>query len=151
MPLEPYQAMPRSRFLAVGDIPRKCRHRRTTVAVSALSLFILAGCKDLTGSQALPGGTPDPSSYNTAAGAIGMYNAAVYLFGQELPNYFIDTGLLTDEMSVAAPPASPGVIGTSQLPAGGSLDERILPTPGGSAADADYNNLNKIRGEPQIR
>ena len=57
-----------------------------------------AGCHDLTASPGLPSGTPDPSSYNNAAGAVEMRNAAVFWFQKALPSYLVDTGLLTDEL-----------------------------------------------------
>ena len=118
-------------------------------AISLLSLSGLIGCNELTGRQSLPAGTQNPSFYNTPAGALGMRNAAIYTIEQVLPAYITDTGLLTDELESNQTGASPGVLSSSSLPPGGSLDERILPelTSGsGTGADADYQNLQGVRG-----
>lgn len=108
----------------------------------------LVGCDSLTGSQPLPAGTHDPSAYNTAEGAREMRNAALYAVAQAIPSYIIDAGLLTDELVSNQTGASTGVLLQSQLPPGGSLDERILPqlTSGnGTSADADFRNLQMVR------
>jgi hypothetical protein len=54
---------------------------------------VFAGChslSDLTGSQALPSGTPDPSIYHTEAGAVALYQAALATF--ESPQIVVQSG-----------------------------------------------------------
>jgi hypothetical protein len=112
---------------------------RGLVLVGVCLTFTLAGCKDLTGSPGLPAGTPDPSTYNTPAGAIEMRNAAVFEFEQALPQYVVDAGLLTDELedpNTGAVAASQGV--------SDPLDERILPE-GTSGGIHDYQNFQGVR------
>ena len=74
--------------------------RTALVAAGCCILLGGEGCKDLTGTQALPAGTADPSYYNTAAGAIGMRNAAVSAFEVALSGTIADEGLLTDEFEL---------------------------------------------------
>jgi hypothetical protein len=107
--------------------------RLVRVVIGCGVLLSPVGCKDLTGSQQLPSGTPNPSFYNTAAGAVGMRNAAVLAFEAALTPYIADAGLFTDEMS----------LGTS---INISVDQRILiEGQVNSATDADYNRLQGAR------
>lgn len=118
-------------------------------AMGILSLSSLMGCNELTGRQPLPAGTNNSSFYSTPVGALGMRTAAIYAVEQALPQYLTDAGLLTDELESDQTGASPGVLSSSSLSPGGSLDERILPelTSGaGTKADGDYANLQAIRG-----
>lgn len=112
----------------------------------------LLGCHDLTGSQALPAGTPAPSFYKNATGALGMRNAAVFAFVNLLPGYIVNSGLLSDELTDLSTitGASQGV----QLQNGGAVtdpvDERILPEqPYGSntayGTDQAYTQLQGAR------
>lgn len=120
------------------------------VAVCVVMLSAgLIGCHNLTGDQALPAGTQDPSFYNSATGAIGMRNGAISAFGQELPDYIIVTGLLTDELTDVSTlnPASALANGGVVVD---PVDERILPAqsfgaPGGYASDATYGKLQGLR------
>ena len=108
------------------------------------------GCKELTGTQSLPAGTPNPSSFNTPAGALGMRNATDSLFEQAMLQYTIDTGLLTDELEDVYTGTSSGVL----TPGGvvtDPLDERILPQLLTSGSDASggsrsYAYLQTVRG-----
>lgn len=120
------------------------------LSASVFGLSML-GCHNLIGSQDLPSGTPDPSYYNNAAGALGMRNAAVYVFGTELPDYIVTTGLLADELTNVS--TLTNSIGGS-LSNGGAvrdpLDERKLPelsygSAGSYRSDAAYNNLQGTR------
>ena len=117
---------------------------RALCRLSVMTFVGVLGCKDLTGSQALPSGTNDPAFYHTPAGARGMYTAALYQLEQALPGYILDTGVLTDELQ--ANPSARTSLGPA---AGGSLDERILPeltTGPQTGADDDYAKLQAIRG-----
>jgi hypothetical protein len=83
------------------------------------------GCNDFGGSQPLPAGTSDPSSYATPEGARGMRNAAVYQFELAIPQFIVDVGLLTDELE----DQRMGVSSGTRLPITtvvDPLDERIL-------------------------
>ncbi|HXC26183.1 MAG TPA: hypothetical protein VNU46_09730, partial [Gemmatimonadaceae bacterium] len=113
-------------------------------------MLTLLGCKDLTGSTALPAGVENPTYYSTPAGALGMASAALYAVDTTLPGYIVDTGLLTDELESNETGVPQSILIGSGLPASGSLDERILPEQAygaqGTAADQDFNGLNAIRG-----
>ena len=100
------------------------------------------GCKELTGSPGLPSGTPNPSFYHTAAGALGMRNAAVFEFEQALPRYVVDAGLITDELEDRNTGASPGAL-LSTTGVTDPLDERILPA---GVTVGSYGELQKVRG-----
>jgi hypothetical protein len=106
------------------------------------------GCKDLTGSQALPAGTSDPASYNTPEGAQTLRNGAMYDLAKILPEYITDAGLITDELtSNTAGGSTPA---SFQVPQWGSLDERILPelTSGSNGQPGQaYTNLQTVRGD----
>src|SRR5258708_5302670 len=91
-----------------------------------LTLTTITGCKELTGSQQLPSGTQNPAFYATPAGALGMRTAALYHLEQEIPNFIVDAGLLTDELESNQTGSS---ISQTQGAGGGSLDERMLPEP----------------------
>ena len=118
------------------------RHRLFGVGLPLLIAAMLLGCRDLTGSQSLPSGTSNPSSYNTVAGALGQRNAAVKAFIDMLPSYITDTGLLSDEF--VAPPCS----GCGNRD---PVDSRSLPASSPTntisyATDGDYAALNQVRG-----
>jgi hypothetical protein len=140
----------------VRKFAQVCRRSSTVLSVvggGAIGLFGLSGlvgCNELTGSQPLPSGTVDPSTYNTPAGALSMRNTAIYAIEQSLPFYLADAGLLTDELESNQVGASPGILSSSNLPSGGSLDERILPeltTGDGTNADVIYGTLQAVRGD----
>jgi hypothetical protein len=107
-----------------------------------MTLF-MNGCKDLNAT--LPTGTPDPSIFNTPAGALAKRNATDSLFIQAFQQYVFDTGLLTDELEDAR--TGGAAIFTNNAVV--SLDERILPE---QISDADgnghrsYENLQAVRG-----
>jgi hypothetical protein len=95
------------------------KFRFQTLSLSMLIWYAGLACNDLSGlagKQGLPGGTPNPNSYNTAAGALALYNGVLYAFqthgGDTTPSIgsaqsiaqqgaFVDfvrmSGLLTDE------------------------------------------------------
>jgi hypothetical protein len=104
----------------------------------------LLGCNDLTGSPGLPAGTPSPTFFNNATGALGMRNAAIFQVEAALPTYIVESGLLTDELEDVETGASAGV----QFQNGGAvqdpLDERILPE-GTTGGVSSYNVLQYIR------
>ena len=113
-------------------------------AVLLLALAItLGGCKDLTSNPGLPAGTPNPTFYNTKAGALGMRNAAVAQIEQALPQYLVDAGLLADELEDYSTGASQGTL-VSQQGISDPLDERILPE-GSNGGSVDYSNLQNVR------
>jgi hypothetical protein len=103
---------------------------------------VLGGCTELTGSPGLPAGTEDPAFYSTAAGAIGMRNAALVQFGQALGQYIIDAGQLTDELESFETGASQGVLlqNAGQVP--DPLDERLLPV---GVTVESYGQLQLVR------
>lgn len=113
-----------------------------------LCIYGIVGCQ---AAAPLPAGTANPSHYSTRAGAIGMRNEAINSLQRTLPQYLVATGLLTDELESNLTGASPGVLLKASLPAGGSLDERILPglsdvNGPDAAADAVYIDLQSVRG-----
>ena len=109
----------------------------------------LAGCKDLTGAGQLPAGTPNPAIYNTASGAVGLRNAAVYALEAAVPTYVIESGLLTDELQDRLSNASAGVL-LSGTGLADPLDERVLPEGGstglGPTGADSYTKLQQARG-----
>ena len=113
---------------------------------------VLAGCKDLTGAGQLPSGTPNPVIYNTASGAIGLRNAAVYDLETAMSPYLIASGLLTDELQDKLTGASAGVLSQAGTGLSDPLDERVLPegvdaSIGTSLTGADaYTHLQQTRG-----
>lgn len=108
------------------------------------------GCNDLTKDPGLPAGTPDPATYNTAAGAVGLRNAAFLYLNAALPTYVMDAGLLSDEFQDPLTGAGQGVI----LQNGGQLqdplDERILPE-GVSGSASGYNGSGSYAGLQNVR
>jgi hypothetical protein len=140
---------------AMPPLPRSRRRGRPSLRSGVLFLLVesagvltLLGCKDLTGSTALPAGVENPTYYSTPAGALGMATAALYAVETALPGYIVDTGLLTDELESNETGVPQSLTG-SGLPASGSLDERILPEQAYGAsgtADQDFNDLNQARG-----
>lgn len=131
---------------------RRAFHRLSLLFLTGVACGLVLSplaCKDLIGSPGLPAGTSNPSVYNTNVGALGMRVDALYNFASELPSYVVNTGLLADELESNQVDASPGVLGTSGLPPGGSLDERILPELSGASSggvtDQDYAALQSVR------
>jgi hypothetical protein len=123
--------------------PLAVRSLQQLLAGAVVTIGVL-GCKDLTGSPGLPAGTPAPSFYFNATGALGMRNAAIFETEQAIPQYIIDAGLLTDELEDINTGASAGQVfqngGTVQDP----LDERVLPEGTGGGATS-YGKLQGIR------
>ena len=120
--------------------------RGSTLVVCAGSLVGgLIGCKDLTGSGQLPAGTPNPSIYNSASGAVGLRNAAVYGLEGALSDYIRESGLLTDELQDKRTGASAGVLSQSSG-VSNPLDERILPEGVTINNDVAYGELQQARG-----
>ena len=116
--------------------------------VSGLALSGAIGCHELTGSQPLPAGTASPATYNTPAGALGMRNQALVDLERALVGYLVETGSLTDELESNQVGASPGVLSSSSLPYGGSLDERILPElNSGGTGTSSYGSLQQVRAD----
>jgi hypothetical protein len=116
------------------------------MVVGCGALLSAAGCKDLTGSQQLPAGTPNPSFYNTAAGAVGMRNAAVLSFEVALPQYILDVGLFTDELSQLPNPYTYGSGNqVAQNTSNDAIDARLLYEGQTEPTDADYTNLQGAR------
>lgn len=113
----------------IGQV-RSQRWRHTLgallVGVSGLSGSTLLGCHELTGSQPLPAGTPDPSSFNTPAGARGMRNQVIANLQLAITSYITSTGMLTDELESSLTGASPAVRSVTPLSRGPVLDARVL-------------------------
>ena len=126
------------------------RHRALLI-LALVTLLGGAGCKDLIGTSGLPSGTPDPATYSTPQGAVGMFTAAVAQFQGALPQYIMDVGLLTDELEDQSVGASRGVQIENGFNIVDPLDERILPegsltgAAGTSGGAIDYGNLQKVR------
>lgn len=110
------------------------------------------GCKDLTQDPGLPAGTPDPATYNSADGAIGMRAAAVYQLNMAIPPYLRETGLLSDELidSYTGSTSSAG-----QTDVQDPVDERLLPegvqsAVGGLDGRDSYAYLQSVRGAVNV-
>ena len=122
-------------------------HRLSLVGLALVSLSGLSACKELAGNPGLPAGTPNPSSYNTAAGAVGLRNAAIFGFEQMLGTYVVEAGLLTDEFTDVQTGASAGLL-LSTTGVKNPLDERLLPEGQGTTdgSVASYTLLQQVRG-----
>lgn len=126
------------------------RARRITSVAHGLRLLVLLGgaagsvaCGDLTGGAALPEGTQSPNTYNTPAGALGVYRGTKSFLSTAVHADVITLGLLTDELM------SPGRgMGTESIGATGDvIDERVLDEGGPSTAgDQTYSLLQQVRG-----
>jgi hypothetical protein len=103
---------------------------------------VLGGCKELTGTPGLPAGTQDPVFYQTAAGALGMRNAALVQFGIALGQYITDAGQLTDELESSQTGASQGVLLQNAGQVQDPLDERLLPV---GVTIPSYGQLQGVR------
>jgi hypothetical protein len=110
---------------------------------TAFGVTVVSGCRDL--SATLPAGTPNPSVFNNAAGALMKRNAADSIFEGAVLRYAVDAGLLTDELEDRLT-GQTFLAGTFQ----GSLDERILPqfltNDETNRGGASYRNLQLVRG-----
>ena len=134
-------------------IPRNERHMLWTAArvLAFAMLWTSVGCKELTANSGLPAGTPDPASFNTPAGAVGMYVAAMAHFRASVQQYIIDAGLLTDELEDQATGASSGAQIRNGFKVTDPLDERILPEgtiqkfDNDLEGEIDYGNLQGFR------
>ena len=126
-----------------GELMLLARYRLERGISAAVVFFVgLLGCKELTGSPGLPAGTPDPSVYQNATGAVGMRNAALLTFEQALAPYVRESGLLTDEMEDGNTGASLGIL-SATTGVQDALDERILPE--GIVFDNEYASLQNAR------
>jgi len=114
------------------------------MVVGCWALISVAGCKDLTGSQQLPAGTPSPSFYNTAAGAVGMRNAAFLAFEVAFPTYIVHTGLFTDELQTRQG-FSTAQFDPATDQAFMAIDQRLLFEGQAEPTDTDYTNLQGTR------
>lgn len=124
---------------------------RTSLVVAIL---LVAGCKDLTGNPGLPAGTPNPSVYNSANGAIGLRNSALYNVDQAIPDYVVSTGLLSDELEDYQTGASVGVLLQGNNTVTDPLDERLLPDgldpTSALAGTTTYANWQNVRGAANV-
>jgi hypothetical protein len=128
--------------------------------------FVGLGCNDLSGlagKQALPSGTPNPSSFDSPAGALALYHGVIFNFQQQgattdtsvgssisgnrigaFVGFVLSSGLLTDELHA-------GNLGGTQLnysvtSFNNLLDARQLPEgQGQSVTDPLYTALQGIR------
>jgi hypothetical protein len=101
------------------------------------------GCSDLAGRQALPAGTPDPSIYNTIAGARGMRNSALVQLSTSVPDYIVSAGLITDELESALTGKTSS--NSAQDIVNDGLDGRILPEGQAAKSDQVYGELQGVR------
>ena len=113
--------------------------------VLVVSTVLISGCKDLTGDQALPAGTANPSSYNTVAGALAQRNAVLNTFNIEWYSFVTNTGALSDEFQTT--------VDRSGNTADGQTDPDQRALPAGSQTliiphrtDGDYSALHRVRG-----
>lgn len=132
-------------------------------AVLALLALGATACNlsSINGSQALPSGTVDPNSFHTPAGAMALYEGAIYTF-QYSPasvtsssgtasvttngafvDYMLTSGVISDELqagNLGGPPSSyypDGAVFTD------SLDARVLPD--GQNSPGVYSGLQGVR------
>lgn len=137
--------------------------RRYAVGLgTGVALAMSVGChglSDLTGSQALPSGTADPSTYHTVAGATSLYRTAVAQFesggfardsgvsalqGSAFVGAVIATGLLTDELTADNLGCQPSMLGCTPNP----LDARQLtPVLNPDAGGDYYTALQLVRND----
>jgi hypothetical protein len=123
--------------------------KQTLARLSPLLMLGVAviGCKDLTAAPGLPAGTPDPAYYASAAGAIGLRNAAILRFENAWVSYMWDSGALTDELEDnLTSHVSPGQLLQNGGQISDPLDERILP-PGTIGGMATYGLLQEARAD----
>lgn len=97
------------------------------------SVLLVAGCRGLTGSDALPAGAQDASQLNNPSGAVLQAKAALNLFRDGLAAYLRNSGLLTDEFRV-----------TSSTSGDRSLDSRQP-----QFATILYGTLQRARGQAE--
>ena len=132
-------------------------------SVGTLACHDLSG---LAGQHALPAGTPDPSVYHTAAGAIALYQMTVdafqYTYGDTTTSlggtttgtgagafvdYVLESGLFTDELQ-AGNLGCTGVLCNSAT-AQQLKDARAIP-PEGSSGDETFILLQGIRNDATV-
>ena len=117
----------------------------------------------INGSGALPSGTVDPNTFHTPAGAMALYEGAIYTFqyapvSQTTPgpggsigstsdgafvDYMIASGLISDELQAGNLGGPPSVYYPNGAQFGDSLDARVLPD--GENAPAVYGDLQGVR------
>ena len=119
-------------------------HRPSALLGALGFLLSMSGCKELAGNPGLPAGIPNPSSYNTVAGALGLHNAALFQFELALSTYLVEAGKLTDEFTNVKTGASAGLL-LSTTGVTDPLDERLLPE-GTANYGRSYTELQQVRG-----
>lgn len=109
--------------------------------------ILICGCNELAPSPGLPAGTPNPSYYSNAAGAIGLRNAAIQRFENAWVSYMYDSGVLTDELQDNnIGHLSPGQLLHNAGQVTDPLDERILPA-GTDGGTGTYGLLQEARAD----
>jgi hypothetical protein len=122
---------------------------RTALGIMSICLAGI-GCKDLTSDPGLPAGTPDPATYYSVDGAIGMRVAAVSQLNTAIPHYLVETGLLADELIDRNTGSTTKVGQTDILD---PLDERLLPEGVANSTldgSASYAYLQTVRGAANV-
>ena len=137
------------RRLAWSLVPDRLSLVHVFTVLLAGTLLANVGCKDLTSDPGLPAGTPDPSIYKTASGALGLRNGALLAMDAAISGYLEDSGLLSDELTDRNTHTSAGISLLSAGLVSDPLDERILPE-GGTTGGSSYANLQNIRGAANI-
>jgi hypothetical protein len=103
-----------------------------------------AACGDLVGTATLPPGTQSPNTYNTPAGALGVYLGVKSDLQLALRGAIPNAGLLADELTAAGLGRSADNIGAI----GNLTDERILPEQSTTIGGVDlYGSLQIVRGD----
>lgn len=120
-------------------ITRHTLSRLTRFVAVALPILAAGACRDLVGSASLPAGTQGPNTYNTPAGALGMYRGAHAALADVIRTFTVTSGELTDELTAAGLGSGPLSIGGQ----GAALDERVQDN---SELNTTYSDLQLLRG-----
>lgn len=165
--MTPIMQRPMQTKIESRSVLRTAMRTVSGTVILAGTLMSAVACNDLSGlagSQPLPSGTPDPSSFHNEAGALAMYQAALYTFqysrngatsiggSSALPggadgafvDYVLSSGLLTDELqagNLGGTPVSYLGVAASETD---STDARQLIEGGNNYAI--YSGLQNVRG-----
>lgn len=105
-----------------------------------LVLSATGGCKDLVSNPSVPDGVQSPNTYLSRQGALDLTRGASSLFQDAMVDMIIQTGLITDEFTLANRNLNP-------------LSQRVLfDTRSLTENDRDltYERLHKLRGQARL-